>query len=124
MLGSANLLAFILTRDPARARKFYEETLGLKYVSQDDFAVVFDANGIMLRVTTIADHTPGEHTVLGWIVPDIQAAAAAMTKAGVTFERYPFVEQDEAGIWSAPGGAVKVAWFKDPDGNALSISQI
>lgn len=124
MLGSANLLAFILTRDPARARKFYEETLGLKYVSQDDFALVFDANGIMLRVTTIADHTPGPHTVLGWIVPDIHAAAAKMIEAGVTFEKYPFVEQDETGIWTAPGGAVKVAWFKDPDGNGLSISQI
>jgi catechol 2,3-dioxygenase-like lactoylglutathione lyase family enzyme len=124
MLHSCNLLAFILTRDPARAKKFYAETLGLQYVSQDDFAVVFDANGIMLRVTTIADHTPSAHTVLGWIVPDIQTSASELMKAGVQFEKYPFVEQDEIGIWSAPGGAVKVAWFKDPDGNVLSISQI
>ena len=123
MLGSYDLLAFVLTSDAARAKTFYGETLGLKFVSQDDYAVVFDANGIMLRVTIMPGHTPTEHTVLGWNVPDITAAAADLVKAGVKLEKYSFLEQDELGIWSSPDGTSKVAWFKDPDGNVLGISQ-
>jgi len=118
-----DLLAFVITSDAARAKAFYGGTLGLKYVSQDDYAVVFDAHGIMVRVTIVPGHTPAQHTVLGWNVPDVTVAAANLVKAGVKFEKYSFLEQDELGIWSAPGGASKVAWFKDPDGNVLSISQ-
>jgi catechol 2,3-dioxygenase-like lactoylglutathione lyase family enzyme len=124
MLGPYGLVAFVLTNDAPRAKKFYAETLGLRFVSQDDYAVVFDANGVMLRVSLVAGHTPSEHPVLGWNVPDIAAAAAGLIKAGVKFEKYSFVEQDELGIWSSPDGNVKVAWFKDPDGNVLSISQL
>jgi catechol 2,3-dioxygenase-like lactoylglutathione lyase family enzyme len=123
MLESYDLVAFVLTGDAPRAKTFYGETLGLKFVSQDDYAVVFDAKGLTLRVTTIPGHTPTEHTVLGWNVPDIALAAADLVKAGVKFEKYSFLEQDEFGIWSSPNGAAKVAWFKDPDGNVLSISQ-
>jgi hypothetical protein len=77
----------------------------------------------MVRVTTIAGHTPTEHTVVGWNVPDIRAAAVALTQAGISFEKYSFIEQDELGIWSSPDGRTQIAWFKDPDGNVLSIAQ-
>jgi len=123
MLGSCDLLAFIIATDAARAKAFYGETLGLRFVSQDEYAVVFDANGIMLRVTIMTGHKPAEHTIVGWSVADIAETGAALVKAGVTLEKYTFIEQDEAGIWTAPDGSAKVAWFKDPDGNVLSISQ-
>ena len=122
MLGSYDVVAFVLTTDPARAKKFYGETLGLRFVSQDNYAVVFDAHGIMLRVTILPGHKPSDHTVLGWEVPDVPAAVADLNKAGVRCEKYSFLQQDELGIWSAPGGT-KIAWFKDPDGNVLSVSQ-
>jgi len=123
MLGSCDLITFILTSDATRSKTFYGETLGLRFVSQDDFATVFDANGIMLRLTPIPGHTPAPHTVLGWNVPDIAASVAELQKAGVNLERYPFIEQDERGVWTSPDGLVKVAWFKDPDGNVLSLTQ-
>jgi catechol 2,3-dioxygenase-like lactoylglutathione lyase family enzyme len=123
MLASHNLIAFVLTTDPVRAKAFYGGTLGLKYISEDSYAVVFDANGIMLRITIMPVHNPAEYTVLGWNVPDIDVAAAELRKAGVKLERYTFLEQDDFGIWSSPDGKAKVAWFKDPDGNVLSISQ-
>ena len=123
MLGSYDLVTFVITTDAARAKKFYGETLGLKFVSQDNYAVVFDANGVMLRVTIIPGHVPAKNAVLGWSVPDINVAAADLLKAGVRLEKYPFLEQDDVGIWNAPDGTAKVAWFKDPDGNVLSISQ-
>lgn len=123
MLGSFDPIAFLLTTDAARARAFYGESLGLKFVSQDDYAVVFDANGLMLRITILPGHTPAEHTVFGWQVPDIATAATELVNAGLALERYSFLEQDDQGIWTSPDGAAKVAWFKDPDGNVLSISQ-
>ena len=123
MLGSYNIVAFIAVSDAARAKAFYADTLGLKFVSEDQYAVVFDANGIMLRITPIPSHTPLQHTVLGWNVPDITVAASDLARAGVKFERYAFLEQDENGIWSVPDGTAKVVWFKDCDGNLLSISQ-
>jgi catechol 2,3-dioxygenase-like lactoylglutathione lyase family enzyme len=122
VLGSHKLVAFVATRDPVHAKAFYGGTLGLRLVSEDRFALVFDANGTTLRVSTVRELPPVKHTVLGWEVPDIVAAAAALEKAGVKLERYGFPDQDERGIWTAPGGA-RVGWFKDPDGNTLSISQ-
>ena len=122
-LGDNELIAFIATRNPARSKEFYEQTLGLPLVSDElPFALVFDVCGTMLRVTPVKELTPAPYTVLGWKVPDIVASAEALQRAGVVFERYPGLEQDESGIWTSPGGA-KVAWFKDPDGNTLSISQ-
>lgn len=123
MLGSHKLVAFLVTADPARARKFYGETLGLRFVSEDGFAVVFDANGTMLRIGIVKELHPAQHTVLGWEVPDIDAAVKELHSAGVQFNHYGFPTQDEQGIWSAPGGA-KVAWFQDPDGNVLSVQQM
>jgi catechol 2,3-dioxygenase-like lactoylglutathione lyase family enzyme len=115
-------MAFVATRDAARARTFYRDTLGLRFVSEDGFAVVFDAQGIVLRVSIVPDLTPAKHTVLGWEVPDIAAEVGLLEKAGVRFEPYGLPGQDERGIWTSPSGA-KVAWFKDPDGNILSLTQ-
>lgn len=123
MLGTSPLVAFVLTPEPERAKKFYGETLGLKLVSEDDFAITFDARGTTLRVTKLPGHKPSDHTVAGWEVVDILTTAAELKQAGVTLERYAFLDQDELGIWSAPDRAAKLAWFKDPDGNVLSISQ-
>jgi catechol 2,3-dioxygenase-like lactoylglutathione lyase family enzyme len=123
-LGKQPIVAFIATLDAERARKFYRDTLGLRLVlDQLPFALVFDANGTMLRVTPVKELHPPGYTVLGWQVQDIADAAKALGKAGVGFERYPGLEQDDLGVWTAPGSAAKVAWFKDPDGNTLGISQ-
>ncbi len=122
MLGSHKLMAFVATRDPAKAKAFYGITLGLRLISEDQFALVFDANGTTLRVTTVHELALAKYTVLGWEVPDVAAAVTELGNAGVKFERYgDFMKQDELGIWEAPGGT-KVAWFKDPDGNTLSVS--
>jgi catechol 2,3-dioxygenase-like lactoylglutathione lyase family enzyme len=121
-LGSQNVVTFIPTLDIARAKAFYAGTLGLRLISEDSFATVFDVNGIMLRVTPAHGWSPARHTVLGWNVKDISATAQALEQAGVKFQRYPGLTQDELGIWTAPGGA-RVAWFEDPDGNILSLTQ-
>ena len=115
---------FIITRDRAVAKTFYGETLGFKQIHEDDFAVVFDLNGTKLRISTLKDHKPQMHTVLGWEVPDIVAAVKTLTARGVKFNRYPGFEHDELGIWTAPGSSNKVAWFLDPDGNNLSLAQL
>ncbi len=124
LLESYDPVAFVLTTDAARAKTFYGETLGLKFASQDDHAVVFDVKGVTLRITIMPGHTPAQHTVFGWNVPDISTVAPELVRAGLTFERYSFLEQDESGIWTSPDSKAKVAWFKDPDGNILSISQM
>jgi len=122
MLGTTNIVAFVPTTDYDQARAFYEGVLGLRFVSLDHFALVLDANGIMLRVTKVPDHKPPPFTILGWQVSDIENAAAALRERGVSFERYGFPGQDDNGIWTTPSGD-KVAWFKDPAGNTLSLSQ-
>ena len=122
-LGEQNIIAFVATSDPERAKKFYGGTLGLPLSSDElPFALVFDAHGTMLRVAIVKKVMPAGYTVLGWQVKSITAAAKALQSAGVSFERYAGMEQDELGVWSSPNGG-KVAWFKDPDGNTLSISQ-
>jgi catechol 2,3-dioxygenase-like lactoylglutathione lyase family enzyme len=122
MLGSINIVAFVPTRDSNKARAFYEGVLGLRFVKDDGFAVVLDANGIMIRVAKAPEFKPAQFTILGWQVPDIENMVADLEKRGVHFERFGFFEQDKLGIWTAPTGD-KVAWFKDPDGNILSVSQ-
>jgi catechol 2,3-dioxygenase-like lactoylglutathione lyase family enzyme len=118
----SKIISFVATQHPAKARKFYERTLGLALVSDDPFAVVFDANGTMLRVQKVHELLPANHTVLGWEVSDIRAKIEELTKRGVRFERYDGLSQDELGVWTSPAGG-KVAWFKDPDGNTLSLTQ-
>jgi catechol 2,3-dioxygenase-like lactoylglutathione lyase family enzyme len=121
MLGSLDIVAFVPTKDAERARTFYEGVLGLRFVNDDGFALVFDANGIMVRMVR-TEFTPAQFTILGWQVKEIEKVVAGLQANGVKFERFGFFEQDELGIWTAPGGG-KVAWFKDPDGNVLSVSQ-
>lgn len=121
MLGSLPLVAFAATTDFDRARAFYRDALGLKLIAEDGFALVFDANGTPLRVSKVEKLAPAGYTVLGWKVGDISATIAVLAERGVTFEVFPGLGQDADGVWSAPGGT-KVAWFKDPDGNILSLS--
>jgi catechol 2,3-dioxygenase-like lactoylglutathione lyase family enzyme len=124
MLAAHKIMAFAPTLDANKARPFYEGVLGLSVLSQDNFALALDAHGIMLRVANVPpSFKPQPFTILGWQVPDIVAAVAALKGKGVQFERYGLPTQDAEGIWTAPGGA-KVAWFKDPDGNILSLTQV
>jgi catechol 2,3-dioxygenase-like lactoylglutathione lyase family enzyme len=122
MLNTAKLKAFVATTDAARARRFYEDILGLRLLSEDDFALTFDSNGTTLRVQKVGQHTPLPFTSLGWEVADITAAVDQLRERGVSFGRYPGMDQDERGIWHAPNGT-RVAWFQDPDGNTLAVSQ-
>jgi len=121
MLGSINIVAFVPTKDAEKAKAFYVGVLGLRFVKDDGFALVLDANGILIRVSK-AEFTPAPFTILGWQVTDIEKIVAGLQTKGVRFERFGFLEQDALGIWTAPTGD-KVAWFKDPDGNILSVSQ-
>jgi catechol 2,3-dioxygenase-like lactoylglutathione lyase family enzyme len=123
MLKSRPIVAFVATTDPKRAKAFYAKTLGLHLVSEDGFALAFDAGGTMLRVAIVNALQPAGYTVLGWIVPDIAKAVRALVKRGVTFQRYQWMQQDDLGIWSSPSGA-RVAWFTDPDSNTLSLTEL
>ena len=120
----SKMIGFVTTSDPAKARGFYGDVLGFRLISEDDFAIVFDANGTLLRVGKGRKAPPAPHTILGWEVADIHAAIRALTGQGVKFEQFnlPFMKQDEDGVWTPPNGD-QVAWFKDPDGNTLSISR-
>jgi catechol 2,3-dioxygenase-like lactoylglutathione lyase family enzyme len=122
MLGATNIVAFVPTKDSEKARAFYEGVLGLRFVKDDGFAIVFDANGIMIRVAKMKEFTPAPFTILGWQVSGIEDVVRGLQKKGGHFEIFGFFKQDELGIWTAPTGD-KVAWFKDPDGNILSVSQ-
>jgi len=122
MLESSPIIAFVPATDLARARSFYEHTLGLRFVEQSDFACVMDANGTMLRITAVSTVANPGYTVLGWRVGDIGAAVHALTLKGVTFTKYDGMDQDLDGIWTTPAGE-KVAWFTDPDGNNFSLTQ-
>jgi len=122
MLESCDVIAFAAAADLERARAFYEQVLGLPVTEQNDYACVFDAHGTMLRVTAVpVVATPG-YTVLGWNVPDITAVVRELAARGVAFLHYEVMNQDEDGIWTAPGGS-RIAWFPDPDGNTLSLTQ-
>jgi catechol 2,3-dioxygenase-like lactoylglutathione lyase family enzyme len=122
VLASSPIIAFAPATDLARARDFYQHTLGLRFVEQNDVACVFDANGIMLRITAAGEVANPGYTILGWRVEDIVATAGALSRNGVRFTRYDGMDQDANGVWTAPGGD-KVAWFADPDGNNLSLTQ-
>ena len=121
-IGLTKMVGFVITTQPEKAKSFYGNTLGFRFVKDDGFALVFDANGTMLRVAKLKEFTPAQFTVLGWEVDDITAAVATFKAKGITFERYPGLPQDEDAICSF-GNEARVAWFKDPDGNVLSLSQ-
>jgi catechol 2,3-dioxygenase-like lactoylglutathione lyase family enzyme len=118
------MIGFITTTKPEEARAFYSGILGFRFVVDDGFALVFDAHGTMLRIAKAQAFTPAQGTVLGWQVDDMPGAVLELKRKGVVFEQFnlPFLKQDADGVWAAPGGD-QVAWFKDPDGNVLSISK-
>ena len=122
MLDGCSLMAFVATTQSARARAFYEGILGLHFVSEDDFAVVYEVQGIELRVQKVAALQPQPHTALGWSVQSLDQLVRAIAAKGGQFERYEFLPQDDLGIWKSPSGA-RVAWLKDPDGNLLSLTE-
>lgn len=122
MLQSCDLIAFVAATDLGRARTFYEQVLGLPVVEQTDIACIFDANGTMLRVAAVPKAPRARYTVLGWRVTDITATVRDLAANGVTFLRFDGMNQDEDGVWTSPDGA-QVAWFSDPDGNTLSLTQ-
>jgi catechol 2,3-dioxygenase-like lactoylglutathione lyase family enzyme len=122
MLGSSDLIAFVPVSDLGRARSFYSDTLGLRVVEESPYALSVDVNGRMLRLTMVPELRPQPFTIAGWHVHDITASIEALGRAGVRFTRYDGMEQDELGIWTTPGGD-QVAWFADPDGNTLSLTQ-
>lgn len=123
MLATDHPMAFIPTIDAEKARKFYVETIGLHFVSEDTFALVVRSGNIDVRIVRMGSFSPAPYTIFGWKVPDIHAAVSDLSQLGICFEQYPFLQQNSSGIWAAPDGAGQVAWFKDPDGNILSISQ-
>jgi predicted enzyme related to lactoylglutathione lyase len=125
MLANSRAVAFVTVTDLDRARAFYEAVLGLTITSQDVFAVMAEASGVTLRISRAPVVVPAPYTVAGFDVEDIDAIVDGLTGRGVTFERYPFFgdAQDARGVWTAPGGA-RVAWFKDPDGNLLSVQRM
>ena len=121
-MAESKIIAFVATQNPADALRFYRDTLGLSLVNDDPFAMVFDVKGTMLRVQKVKEVAAAQYTTLGWDVPDIYARIKELTGRGVRFEQFPGLPQDEQGVWAAPSGA-KIAWFKDPDGNILSLTQ-
>ena len=122
ILSSGKLIAFAATTSPAVAKLFYSETLGLSFVEESPFALVYEVNGTMLRVQKVDRLAPSGYTTLGWEVEDIRSMMKRLTEKGVHVEKYPGLDQDDDGIWTTPDGAY-VAWFKDPDGNVLSLTQ-
>jgi catechol 2,3-dioxygenase-like lactoylglutathione lyase family enzyme len=121
VLAGADFIGFVPVRDAVTARAFYEGTLGLEVVEETSFALVLDANGTMLRVTPVGEFAVQPFTVAGWTVPDIESTVRGLSERGVDFSRFGGMTQDELGIWTAPSGD-RVAWFRDPDGNTLSLT--
>ena len=122
MLRHAKLVAFAATTNGVRATHFYATVLGLTIRSEDGFAISLDAGAVELRLQKVEHLTPQPFTALGWEVADVADVLARLAAEGVVAERYQWLDQDGAGVWCAPSGA-RVAWFKDPDGNLLSVAQ-
>ena len=116
------MMGFLPTKNAKRARDFFEGKLGLRFVGEDPYALVVQSEGTTIRIAKVQEFQPAPYTVLGWQVDDIVQVVTELNSRGVVFEKYPFVEDKELGIWASPEGA-KVAWFKDPDGNVLSVSE-
>lgn len=121
-LSGANIMVFLATADAVRARTFYESVVGLRFVADDPFALVFDANGVMVRIQKVATVTPASYTALGWVVADIARTVESLRAHGVEAEKYDGLAQDALGVWASPSGA-HIAWFRDPDGHILSLTQ-
>jgi catechol-2,3-dioxygenase len=122
VLEFAEVVAFVASTDLERSRGFYQGVLGLRVARQGRFAYELRAGGTSVRLTLVEQHEPSRSTVLGWVVPDIASTLDSLAAVGVRAERYSELEQDESGIWRALDGS-QVAWFIDPDGNVLSLTQ-
>lgn len=122
VLANAEIICFAATTNPEAAKSFYEDVLELTLLEDSPFALVFDANGIMLRIQKVQQHVPAKHTTLGWKVADIRSQIRLLSAKGVQLQHYEGLTQDELGIWKSPSGAL-VAWFLDPDGNGLSLTE-
>lgn len=122
MLSESEVMGFIPTKDAAQARAFYEGKLGLRFISDDDFALVVQSRGTFIRIAKVKEFTPAPFTILGWRVQNIEDEVKNLTARGISFQRFPGLPQNDLGIWASPTGA-RVAWFQDPDGNVLSLSQ-
>ena len=122
MLSESEVMGFVPTKDAAPARAFYEGVLGLRFISEDQFALVVESRQTVIRITKVNEFTPAPFTILGWRVQNIEEEVKTLASRGVSFQRYPGLTQNDLGIWTAPGGA-QIAWFRDPDGNVLSLSQ-
>ncbi|MEM7256094.1 MAG: VOC family protein [Pseudomonadota bacterium] len=122
MLGQSSVVAFVATANAKQSEAFYAQALGLTKLEDSPFALVFDANGTLLRIQKVSTVSPPPYTVLGWEVDDIESSVRGLAENGVVFQFYEQMPQNDLGIWTSPGGA-RVAWCKDPDGNILSITQ-
>ena len=122
MLTSSKLQSIILTSRIAEAETFYRDVLGLTLRTRSDGALVFDVGGSDLRVSPVPSTSRGEHTVMGFAVTDLDGAIAGLRARGVVFERFDGFAHDANGAVVSPDGA-RVAWFRDPDGNILSVVQ-
>ncbi|MEO1015627.1 MAG: VOC family protein [Pseudomonadota bacterium] len=122
-LRTSGVSVFLATANPAEATRFYRDVLGLEFVEDSPFAVVFKLAGAELRLSKVPSFQPFPWTVVDWRVDDIDAALAGLAAAGVDLERFDGMDQDERGVWTVPGGGAQIAWFMDPDGNVLSVSQ-
>jgi|SRR5450756_1085893 catechol 2,3-dioxygenase-like lactoylglutathione lyase family enzyme len=121
-LNSCKMIAFVPTANIARAKEFYKYTLGFHLVEEGPFGLMFEVSTSLLRITNVQQVFPTHYTVMGWKVPNIAAAVDELAQKGIKFDRYEGFDQDERGVWTAPDGA-KVAWFRDPDRNILSMTQ-
>jgi len=122
MLINNKVKAFVPIKDQTKAKMFYQDQLGLNLLSEDPYGLEFDLGGSVLRLSMVESHQPAQYTILGWKVSDIYAEMTELGARGIIFEQFSMQNQDERGVWDAPDGT-KVAWFKDPFGNVLSLDQ-
>jgi len=121
LLTTFPINGFVRITDPERSRRFYEQTLGLAFDYENPYVTVFRSGNSQIIAQKVKEFSPVPATVLGWEVKDIEKVVSALRQSGVVFEKFEGMDQDELGIWKSPAG--KVAWFKDPDGNILSVSE-
>jgi catechol 2,3-dioxygenase-like lactoylglutathione lyase family enzyme len=117
-----NPILFLATANAEQSRTFYEGTLGLKFIADEPPALVFRVGGSMLRIQKVEQVCAAPYTALGWAVPDIRKTVHELSNVGAVFQRWESLNQDDLGIWRSPSGA-SVAWFRDPDGHVLSLTQ-
>ena len=122
MLTEERLVAFVWTSDSGRARAFYEGVLGLTFAGDHDHLMHFDSGPARIALgKSDQPVTPPHGTAVGWTVSDLKTNVRDLMARGVVFEAFKGMAQDELQIWSpVPGEGV--AWFKDPDGNLLSLN--